>query len=85
MVVFGAGRTGFEPAVLVAKHNRLAGGPNRPLWHLPIFIEIIYTSDGGRGIRTPGDAKRHNGFQDHRHRPLGHPSINLEYNYSVCN
>ena len=53
MVVFGAGRTGFEPAVLVAKHNRLAGGPNRPLWHLPIFIEIVIQQTEGEGFEPP--------------------------------
>lgn len=31
-----AGRTGFEPATEVyGPGNRLAGGPIRPLWHLP--------------------------------------------------
>ncbi len=46
--------------------NRLAGGPNRPLWHLPVyepverFINLLSNSDykivnGGRGIRTPGE------------------------------
>ena len=33
-----AGRAGFEPAVeIYSPDNRLAGGPIRPLWHLPIF------------------------------------------------
>ena len=30
-----AGRAGFEPASEVSPANRLAGGPNQPLWHLP--------------------------------------------------
>jgi hypothetical protein len=31
-----AGRQGFEPwAEIYSPSNRLAGGPNRPLWHLP--------------------------------------------------
>jgi hypothetical protein len=30
-------------------------------------------SGGGRGIRTP-EGLHLSGFQDHRHRPLGHPS-----------
>ena len=30
-----AGRAGFEPAVEFYPDNRLAGGPNQPLWHLP--------------------------------------------------
>lgn len=33
-----AGRQGFEPWVEVSPHSRLAGGPNRPLWHLPVSI-----------------------------------------------
>jgi hypothetical protein len=48
-----AGRTGFEPAVGFKTDNRLAGGPNQPLWHLPEFYWCC--SGGGRGIRTPGD------------------------------
>ena len=33
---FPAGRAGFEPAVeIYGPDNRLAGGPIRPLWHLP--------------------------------------------------
>jgi hypothetical protein len=33
---FLAGRAGFEPAVeSLSPDNRLAGGPDRPLWHLP--------------------------------------------------
>ena len=31
-----AGREGFEPSVEFYPDNRLAGGPNQPLWHLPI-------------------------------------------------
>ncbi len=29
---------GFEPMNGFKTVNRLAGGPNRPLWHLPMFI-----------------------------------------------
>ena len=38
-----AGRVGFEPTVEFNPDNHLAGGPNRPLWHLPIsfFLSII--------------------------------------------
>ena len=32
-----AGRVGFEPTVECYPDNHLAGGPNRPLWHLPGF------------------------------------------------
>ena len=49
--------------------NRLAGGPNQPLWHLPINFQ-----GGGRGIRTPGGLYTHSCFQDNRLSPLGHPS-----------
>ena len=48
-----AGRQGFEPWVEVSPHSRLAGGPNRPLWHLPVRRYSVFC--GGRGIRTPGD------------------------------
>ena len=36
--------------------NRLAGGPNQPLWHLPRVFNSAYSLiiGGGRGIRTPG-------------------------------
>src|SRR5450759_3726261 len=34
---------------------------------------IHFISGGGRGIRTP-ESLHPNGFQDRRHRPLGHPS-----------
>lgn len=34
--VWIAGGTGFEPAIPLAEDNRLAGGPNRPLWHPPV-------------------------------------------------
>ena len=41
---------GFGPV------NRLAGGPNQPLWHLPRLFNStrMQISGGGRGIRTPG-------------------------------
>lgn len=38
---FLAGRTGFEPANRYNTVNRLAGGPNRPLWHLPILDVVV--------------------------------------------
>ena len=35
-VLYKAGRAGFEPAnEVLCPVNRLAGGPNQPLWHLP--------------------------------------------------
>jgi hypothetical protein len=67
-----AGREGFEPSVEFYPDNHLAGGPNRPLWHLP-STAIIPLSGGGRGIRTPGGLP-HTCFQDRHHSPLGHPS-----------
>ena len=36
-----AGRVGFEPTVEHKPDNHLAGGPNRPLWHLPVFNEQL--------------------------------------------
>jgi hypothetical protein len=35
-----AGRVGFEPTVEYYPDNHLAGGPIRPLWHLPVFLKI---------------------------------------------
>ena len=34
-VFYQAERQGFEPWVGFYSDNHLAGGPNRPLWHLP--------------------------------------------------
>lgn len=50
--------------------NRLAGGPIRPLWHLP---DCSCTTCGGSGIRTH-EGVNPGGFQDHCLKPLGHPS-----------
>ncbi len=52
-------------------YNRLAGGPNRPLWHLPRSLVTLLAE--GEGFEPPV-AQRHSGFQDRRLRPLGHPS-----------
>ena len=49
---------GFEPMTEFYPGNRLAGGPIRPLWHLPMFGEacrVRLSTGGGRGIRTPGE------------------------------
>ena len=55
----GAGRMGFEPMTEFKPGNRLAGGPNRPLWHLPMrwcrLALGCQPEGGGRGIRTPGE------------------------------
>ena len=68
-----AGRVGFEPTAEFNPSTHLAGEPNRPLWHLPSFIEVYYDGGGG-GIRTHGELP-HTCFQDKRLKPLGHPSI----------
>ena len=59
-------------------HNRLAGGPNQPLWHLPNNTPDTtenkqYLAEG-EGFEPPVTREGHNGFQDRRHSPLGHPS-----------
>ncbi len=59
----------------LSPRTHLAGEPNRPLWHLPIF-DFQDDLGGGSGIRT------HVGvtltcFQDMRLKPLGHPSLCL--------
>ena len=48
--------------------NRLAGGPNQPLWHLPCEAE-------GEGFEPPVGFNTHSCFQDSRLSPLGHPSM----------
>jgi hypothetical protein len=74
---------GFRPG------NRLAGGPIRPLWHLPNLMcsHFFWTTDpqgalqsrhywldgGGSGIRTHVGVTQ-TCFQDMRLQPLGHPS-----------
>ena len=68
---FRGGEDRIRTCGTLITHNRLAGGPNQPLWHLPVFDVV---NSGARGIRTPGDEKRHNGFQDRRLKPLGHRS-----------
>src|SRR4051794_29789861 len=47
--------------------NRLAGGPIRPLWHLPLSI-----ATEREGFEPPELSLCC--FQDSRHRPLGHLS-----------
>src|SRR6202165_5139442 len=44
------------------------------LWGIGSRLGLRPKSEyGGRGIRTP-EGLHLSGFQDHRHRPLGHPS-----------
>jgi hypothetical protein len=53
--------------------NRLAGGPNQPLWHLP-GRDLCEAE--GEGFEPPVGFDTHSCFQDSRLRPLGHPSCN---------
>ena len=68
-----------NPRSSYSPDNHLAGGPDRPLWHLPIIYllrlppHLLNCSGGGSGIRTHGGLP-HTCFQDMRLRPLGHPS-----------
>lgn len=54
---------GFEPMNGFDTVNRLAGGPIRPLWHLPKHVDnrgvnlLLTARGGGRGIRTLGEPK----------------------------
>ena len=72
-----AGRKGFEPLNGFKTVNRLAGGPNRPLWHLPMQDAVSVVNcqklTEGEGFEPPV-SKAHYGFQDRWLRPLGHPS-----------
>ncbi len=82
-----AGREGFEPSdEVLSPVNRLAGGPIRPLWHLPECLRSVYhkisrnrdTQDNfqaeGEGFEPSVDLPTHSCFQDSRLSPLGHPS-----------
>ncbi len=63
-----AERVGFEPTVhLLSVHSLSRRAPSASRSPLRIF------NGGGSRIRTHG-AFRHNGFQDRRLQPLGHPS-----------
>ena len=42
-----AGKGGFEPPVEFYPNNHLAGGPNQPLWHLPLFQRNIMAEREG--------------------------------------
>ena len=78
MSVFSkAGRQGFEPWVGYYSNNHLAGGPIRPLWHLP-GLYGLKNSSGGSGIRTH-DRFPYTCFQDRRLEPLGHPSVDTVF------
>ena len=47
-----AGRVGFEPTVEFDPDNHLAGGPNRPLWHLPVINKLVVMAEG-EGFEPP--------------------------------
>src|SRR5437773_4562276 len=70
-------RKGFVAKhVLVEVHgNRPAPSPRSRI-HFRVTAPMGVSNweyGGGRGIRTP-EGLHLSGFQDHRHRPLGHPS-----------
>ena len=84
-----AERAGFEPAVhLLGAYNRLAGDRFRPLSHLSALLPV-YLKNGDKklplvfvflaeGAGFEPARLSPNGFQDRRHRPLGHPSRNIK-------
>src|SRR6187200_2560260 len=51
--------------------NRLAGGPIRPLWHLPVVCVTLFWAER-EGFEPPELSL--NCFQDSRLKPLGHLS-----------
>ena len=51
--------------------SRESNGPS--LHQIQGSSRLRKSAGGGRGIRTP-EGLHLSGFQDHRHRPLGHPS-----------
>lgn len=50
---------GFEPMTGFKPGNRLAGGPNRPLWHLPqptgeaVSHSVVNSQAEGEGFEPP--------------------------------
>jgi hypothetical protein len=75
-----AEREGFEPSVhLLRAYIRLAGEPIRPLWHLSVAFYVTYfISFMAEGAGFEPANLSVNGFQDRRHRPLGHPSARTD-------
>ena len=68
-----AEREGFEPSVEYNPHTRLAGEHHRPLGHLSRKIGV-YPGLVAEGVGFEPPVLAHNGFQDRRLQPLGHPS-----------
>ena len=68
-----AEREGFEPSVEYNPHTRLAGEHHRPLGHLSRKIGV-YPGLVAEGVGFEPTVLAHNGFQDRRLQPLGHPS-----------
>ena len=57
------------------RYNRLAGGPNQPLWHLSEYDMRLLMWLRRRGQDSNlRYGEPYNGFQDHRLKPLGHLS-----------
>ena len=67
-----AEREGFEPSVEYNPHTRLAGEHHRPLGHLSEVCQSVVLAEG---VGFEPTVLSHNGFQDRRLKPLGHPSI----------
>ena len=72
---FNGGEDRIRTCGTLNRYNRLAGGPNQPLWHLSITgIQLL------KRLRRRGQdsnlryGRPYNGFQDHRLKPLGHLS-----------
>ena len=70
-----AEREGFEPSVENNPHTRLAGEHHRPTRSsLQILAYMIYGDSVAEGVGFEPTVLSHNGFQDRRLQPLGHPS-----------
>ena len=65
-----AEREGFEPSVEFNPHTRLAGEHHRPT--RSSLQRILFVLAEGVGFEPT--VLSHNGFQDRRLKPLGHPS-----------
>ena len=74
---FDGGEDRIRTCGTLNRYNRLAGGPNQPLWHLSVNDILLVKWFRRRGQDSNlRYGEPYNGFQDHRLKPLGHLSNN---------
>ena len=69
-----AEREGFEPSVEYNPHTRLAGEHHRPTRSSLQSRQCWFLAEG---VGFEPTVLSHNGFQDRRLKPLGHPSMSV--------